>query len=294
MKNLINVPAFSVDEVAEITFGGFGLDRFMASENKIPLWGKTLPQAMINCADKGRGCHLLTAFEWAALAYQWKEAKTLDDLGFDLHAETWQWIMGLFMEPDGTVDVLGSLDVTYQGSPYGRGTVTGSEGKTPTLRCDGQGKSWLKKWATRSFDGMKLYIAESTDDGEFFPIIETTENSLILPAGVKLENGTATFCIVRHIDTDVTLGMDSGDRIATLRNTDSDLKAFAIPAASSKRATLSLGNDRFWFYKDLSLRAARRGGNFVNAGNAGAFALNVYYAPSNSSYAIGFRAAKAL
>ena len=41
------------------------------------------------------------------------------------------------------------------------------------------------------------------------------------------------------------------------------------------------------------MRAALRGGNFNNAGNAGAFALNVNNAPSNSNAAIGFRAGKA-
>lgn len=294
MKNLINVSSFSVDEVAGITFGGFGLDRFMATEKKIPLWGWTLPEAMIMCADKGKGCHLLTAFEWAALAYKWKEAKTLDDLDIDLHAEIWQWIMGLFMEPDGTVDVLGSLDVTYQGSPYGRGTVIGSKGKTPTLRCDGEGENWLKKWPAGAFDGMKLYIAESDDDGGFFPIIETSENALLLPADAKIGDGTATFCIVRHVETDVTLGMDSGKRISSLRDADPDLKAFALPATSNQRATPSFGNDRFWFYKDSSLRAAIRGGYFSNEADAGVFALSLYNAPSDSSCYVGFRAAKAL
>ena len=294
MKNLINVPSFSVDEVAGITFGGFGLDRFMATEKKIPLWGKTLPEAMIICADKGKGCHLLTAFEWAALAYKWKEAKTLDELDIDLHAETWQWIMGLFMEPNGTVDVLGSLDVTYQGSPYGRGTVIVSKGETPTLLCDGEGESWLKKWTVGAFDGMKLYIAESEDDGGFFPIIETAENALLLPAGANIENGTATFCIVRRVDTDITSGMSSGNRITSLWNSDPDLKAFAIPATLKSKGTPDLGNDRFWFYKGAGLRAALRGGDFDAGAAAGVFCLDLNDAPSDSSCVVGFRAGKAL
>jgi hypothetical protein len=41
------------------------------------------------------------------------------------------------------------------------------------------------------------------------------------------------------------------------------------------------------------MRAAIRGGNFNNAGNAGVFALNVNNAPSNANNNIGFRAGKA-
>jgi len=289
------IPHFETKEVAGVEFGGFGLDRhMMASGGKIPLRGKTLPEAMILCADKEKGRHLLTAFQWAALAYKWKSAKTLDDLDCDLHAETWQWIMGLFMEPNGSVDVLGSLDVTYKGSPYGRGTINCAKGKPPTLQCDGKGKNWLKKWSAGAFDGMKLYIAEAGDNGGFIPIVGTSMNGLLLSAGGEIKNGTATFCIVRHIDTDVTRGIDSGSRITSLRYSDRDLKAFAIPATSNDHGTPDLGNDRFWFYKGISSRAAFRGGDFGNGADAGVFALALHYAPSHSTCYIGFRAAKAL
>lgn len=43
----------------------------------------------------------------------------------------------------------------------------------------------------------------------------------------------------------------------------------------------------------LIVRAAIRGGNFNNAGNAGVFSLNVNNSPSNSNYNISCRACKA-
>lgn len=295
--NFMIVPRFKTKEVVGIEFGGFGLDRFMAADDKkIPLRKKTLPEAMILCADKGKGRHLLTAFQWAALAYKWKNAKSQDDLDVDPHAETWQWVMGLFMEPDGSVDVLGSLDVTREGSPYGRGTIKNSGGKTPTLLCDGEGESWLKKWSPGAFDGMKLYVAENGGNGGFFPIVGTSENALLLPPKTKPKNEIATFCIVRNIGIDITAGMDSGNRITSLWDSHSDLKAFAIPETSSnERGTPDFGNDRFWFYKTATVRAAIRGAYFNNLSDpAGVFALSVDLTPGNARCDLGFRAGKAL
>jgi|GEM_PF-5099538 len=291
MKNLINVPFFSSKEVSKVMFGGFDIDRFMLSgPDKLPIRNKTLPEAMIIAADKGKGYHLLTAFEWSSLAYLWKKAKSLDECAYDLHAETWQWVMGLFMESDGSVDVLGSLDVTYQGSPYGRGTIDNSD-IVPTLICDGKKENWLKKWSPGAFDGMKLYIAETE---KFFPIIKTSENSIALSSKTKVKKGSATFCIVRHVETDVTSGMNSGNRISSLRNSDPDLKAFAIPATSNILGTPDFGNDSFWFRKSAGMRAAIRGGSFSSAAYAGVFALYLCLAPSLSTCGVGFRAAKAL
>lgn len=296
MENKIMVQPFSVDGVSGVTFGGFAVDRFMCSRpDKRPYRSKTLPEAMIIAADKGKGSHLLTSFEWASLAYLWKNAKSLDDCPVDLHAETWQWVMGLFMKKDGHVDVLASLDVTAEKSPYGRGTIRGYGGSTPEVVCDGIGENWLKQWAPGEFDGRQIYIAEADNGaGKFYTIVNTLENAVQLPSGIDLKDGTATFCIVRHVSIDVTAGMDSGDKITSLRDSDPDLKAFAIPAASNDEGNVSLGYDRFWFYKMSEVRAALRGGAFADEALAGVFSLDLVTAPSYSYCVIGFRAGKAL
>jgi hypothetical protein len=296
MEETVNVPNFLDGAVAGVKFGGFDVDRFMCSQpNKLPWRGKTLPQAMIIAADKGDGRHLLTAFEWASMAYFWKAATTIDECPFDLHAETWQWVMGLFMNSSGELDVLASLDVSYAGSPYGRGVISGSGGKNLKLKCDGKGVAWLKSWKPGTFDGMSIYIAEAASGkGEFFPISKTSAQMLSLSPGATPGNGTATFCIVRHIAKDVTRKMSSGNRIKTLCETDADLKPFAIPESSNAQGNPDLGNDRFWFDKSGGLRAAIRGGYFNYDSYAGVFALYLNYSPSASNYFLGFRASKAL
>lgn len=249
---------------------------------------------MILAADKGKGFHLTTSFEWASMAYLWQKAKTIEDCAIDLHEETWQWVMGLFMHQDGHVDVLANLDVTYAGSPYGRGTISKSGKKNPVLVCDGKGSNWLKKWEPGSFDGMSIYIAEANNgEGKLCQIIHTTENSISISDDIPAPS-TATFCILRHVAIDVTAGMSSGNRITSLRESDDDLKPFAIPGSSDNKGMAELGFDRFWFYKCNAVRAAVRGGNFVIAANAGVFVLYLGSAPSRADYYIGFRACKAL
>ena len=295
-ESTTKVPTFSMKEVSGVIFGGFAVANHLYSGPDKHLYrSKTLPKAMILAADKGKGFHLTTSFEWASLAYLWQKAKTLDDCIIDLHEETWQWVMGLFMCPDGHVDILANLDVTYSGSPYGRGTIINSGKANPTLVCDGEGSNWLKKWSPGSFDGMIIYIAEANNgEGEFFPISRNTKNSIILPKGTTLTNGTATFCILKHVTTNVTVGMNSGDRITSLRESDDDLKPFAIPGSLDNKGKAEFGFDKFWFFKSKDKRAAFRGGLFGDGAGAGVFCLNLISAPAISSYYIGFRACKAL
>lgn len=290
------VPTFLMKEVSGVIFGGFAVANHLCSGPDKHLYrSKTLPKAMILAADKGKGFHLTTSFEWASMAYLWQKAKTLDDYTIDLHEETWQWGMGLFMCLDGHVDTLANLDVTYSGSPYGRGTISKSEKANPALVCDGEGSNWLKEWSPGSFDGMSIYIAEANNgEGEFFSISRTTKNSIILPERNTLTNGTATFCILKHVATDVTVGMNSGDRITSLRESDDDLKPFAIPGSLDNKGKAEFGFDRFWFFKGKEKRAALRGGYFVVGAGAGVFCLHLLDAPSVSDCAIGFRACKAL
>jgi len=87
--------------------------------------------------------------------------------------------------------------------------------------------------------------------------------------------------------------MTSGNKILTLRNSDVDLKAFAIPATSDGAGSAVYGNDGFWYDKSVE-RAAIWGGAFGDELNAGVFALHLLSAPSNSGDCIGFRACKAL
>lgn len=374
-NNQVLIPPFVSGDVAGVTFGGFAVDKYPCSQPNsnaaegspdvahsgavgsvpalskagVPVWDYvTYPQAMIAAANKGKGWHLLTAFEYGSLARLSKKLATLPNGGnantdppadsvatteialldkhlhgengayhralpgtgpknwahnhlangvFDLQGLVWQWVMGLHIGVagvDGHPEVLASLDPTYTGSPYGRGTISGSGGATPTLTVDGAGVNWLKAWAADAFNGMSVYIAEAAGGaGAFYVIADTTATTLVLTANDAPGNGTATFCIVKHVAVDVGGGCTTGQKILTLRDADADLKAFAIPATTDATGAAAYGNDGYWFDK-AALRAAIRGGDFDNEALAGVFALGLYTAPSHSYSSLGFRAAKSL
>jgi len=297
---------------------------------------------------------------------------------FDLNGLVWEWCMGLFLEAiTGYVRVLASTDVTYTGSPYGRGTISGSAGATPTLTLDGAGINWKKEWTVDAFNSMQVYIAEASgmitvlnatptapganyavDDiltiaggfgatcrvktidvdgrvlsvglmhggggyttgagkattgggdgnctvdittvnaanqGAFFPIADTTANTLILAANANPPDGAATFVIVKRVATDITSGMTTGNKILTIRNADADLKYFSIPLTSSASGSSIYGTDGYWFDKTTeSDKAAVWGGGFNSGVTAGVFALYLSFPPSYVNSDIGFRACKAL
>lgn len=209
---------------------------------------------------------------------------------FDLQGLVYQWTM-MMMSTDGYPYVPANLDVTYTGSPYGRGTTSGSGGATPTLTCDGAGVNWLKAWTADEFNAdCWLYVAET---GAFYQVVDTTATTIILANGAAPGNITATFCVFKLVATDITSGMTTGNKILTLRDADASLKGFALPATSYGTGSAAYGNDAYYFDKS-TVRAALRGGGFYTAADAGVFYLSLGAAPSNSNYYVGFRACKAL
>jgi hypothetical protein len=209
---------------------------------------------------------------------------------FDLQGLVYQWTM-MMMSTDGYPYVPANLDVTYTGSPYGRGTTSGSGGAAPTLTCDGAGVNWLKAWTADEFNAdCWLYVAET---GAFYQVVDTTATTIILANGAAPGNITATFCVFKLVATDITSGMTTGHKILTLRDTDASLKGFALPATASASGSAAYGNDAFYHDK-AAVRAALRGGRFDYAAGAGVFCLGLANAPSYSDCVVGFRACKAL
>ena len=382
-KNFVNhsvyIPNFTTTDVAGVTFGGFEMDKYICSQPSavnaagtgwydvahsgdpgvvpaisrpgVPVWDYiNFPQAMIACANKGKGWHLTSAFEWASLAFLAKklssddtqswpggannnvnppaDAVTATEIAlldkhlyaenntfnraltgtgpktwahnhaangvFDLNGICWEWVL-MLMSTNGYPYVPASINVTYQGSPYGRGTISGSSGASPTLTCDGAGVNWAKNWTVDEFNtDCWCYIAEAASGaGALYAVTDTTANTIVLTNGDAPGNGTATFCIFKLVATDISGGCTSGQKITALRDADANLKYFAIPATTDGTGTNGYGNDVYYFDKSV-LCAAVRGGAFFDAGDAGVFSLYVLVGPSGSSYAISCRACKAL
>ncbi len=374
MGNYVNheviIPKFTIADVSGVTFGGFGVDKYICSQPNataaegspdvahsgaavavpgisrpgLPVWDYvSFPNAMIACCNKGKGWHLTSAFERASLNFLAKKYGTLPhgsnanvnppsdatyttDIGvldkhlnmenaayyralpgsgpntwahnhlssgvFDLNGLVWEWEL-LMMSTDGYPYVPANLNVTYTGSPYGRGTISGSGGAAPTLTCDGSGVNWAKAWTVDEFNSdCWCYIAEANAGaGGLYAVTDTTANTAVLTNGDAPGNGTATFCIFKLIATDITSGMTSGHKILTLRDSDADLKGFALPATAAATGAAAYGNPYYYFDKS-AVRAAFRGGSFN--GNGGAFSLHLNILPSYAYCNLGFRACKAL
>jgi len=138
----------------------------------------------------------------------------------------------------------------------------------------------------------QLYYAEyNTVAGGSFAITASTPTTLTLAGSPTV--GTCTFWLHKTIVRDITDGMTSGHKILTLRDSDNDLNAFALPATADGTGAAAYGNDAYYFDK-AAARAALRGGGFHTTAHAGVFSLNLSGAPSGASSGVGFRAAKAL
>ncbi|OQC00393.1 MAG: hypothetical protein BWX80_03435 [Candidatus Hydrogenedentes bacterium ADurb.Bin101] len=141
----------------------------------------------------------------------------------------------------------------------------------------------------------QAYIAEAgSGAGVSYAITASGPTTLTLSGSPS--NVVSTFWVYKTITQDITKStagatMASGNRILTLRDADAALNPYALPDTTDATGSDTYGKDGYWFDK-AALRAAVRGGNFNNTGNAGVFALRLRSTPSDASDSLGFRACK--
>jgi len=371
------VPKFTISDLPGVVFGGFFVDKYICSQPRSspssgaptidhgespggtagrsslgsPVWDYImLSQAMVASCNRGKGWHLMTPFEWAALAWMSKKMNTMphggnansdppSDINYphetagideDLHATNptwhralpgtgprawshtgqsgggiydlqglvWQLLMGFLTQTNGYLRYPASFDIGYLKGPYGRGTISGSGGATPTLTCNGVGGNWLKNWTADAFNGASysVFIAEANSgQGQLFENIQdTTSQTIVLANGANPGNGVATFVILKTLSVDITAGMLSGDKITSLTmDLSSDLSRLAIPLTSSSTGSVEWGHDVYYFDK-ASERVMCRGGCFSDGEGAGVFALSFSNDLNAILSTVGFRAVKAI
>jgi len=376
----VYIPCFTHPDVSGVTFGGFLVSRYLASQpdaynaangdkphvadgaapgnvpafslpgkpawRYISYWNARKAAANANAID-GPGVHLLTAFEWASLALlshkynclphgnnantnppadvsYTAETALLDracyarssswyasltgtgpatwnllhhPLGVaDLNGNMWEWVMGLHMQTaaesghEGHAMVLASTEVSLALAPYGVSTSVGSSTLTDT------NKAWPTDYFTPAGGaGVTCYLIDA--NGNQLTITGNSSNTITVSGG---NPAAGPYEIVVDTGTDITAGMTSGNRILTLRNPDSWLKGYAVPASSDGKGAARYGNDGYWFNTTSPgsppnhIRAALRGGYWVDGSGAGVFALNLGCPPSYANVNIGFRLGKAL
>lgn len=186
--------------------------------------------------------------------------------------------------------VLASLDVSLASSPYGRSTSVGTTTLTDT------DKSWTVDYFTSGGGaGATCYLMDSA--GTRFTIASNTADTITVSSG---NPASGPYEIVIDTGTDITSGMISGNKILTLRDSDADLKGFAIPATSDGTGASAYGADGYWFNAadagtaPNNIRSAFRGGAWTDNSRAGVFALYLSNPPSATSSNICFRLGKAI
>ena len=140
-----------------------------------------------------------------------------------------------------------------------------------------------------------MFLIDSA--GTRFTISSNTATVITVSSG---NPASGVYEIIKDTATDITAGMTSGNKILTLRDTDANLKGFAIPATSDATGAAAYGTDGYWFNvadpgtAPNNIRTAFRGGTWSNGANAGVFALYLNDPPSTSATSLGFRLGKAL
>ena len=220
--------------------------------------------------------------------FTWNHNHRADGVS-DLNGNMWKWNLGLHMQTAdeaghaGHAVVLGNLNVSLTGSPYGTSTSVAATTLTDTR----------KAWAVNEFATMWLIDSAGTR----FTINSNTATALTLAAGTP---ASGVYEIVKDTGTDISSGMTSGNKILTLRDGDADLKAFAMAATSDATGAAKYGTDGYWFNTadagtaPNNIRTARRGGIWSSGVPSGVFALVLNYAPGFVYYNIGFRLCKSL
>jgi len=274
-------PAFIVNGVEknEIFIGTYQAiihnDQAISLPYQRPRTSIDFHEAKAACTASGPGFHMMTNWEWAALALWCLKNGTLPrgNTGYGKSHS----------HPEEVGIRSGDYDITLTGS----GPASWRHDGTMAGVADLVGNVW--EWQ----DGLGLI------DGK---IIMPKDNSFELPASEWPETGA---CLNGVDEIQVSNTISKRGWISQWFKNIASKKKYHVPVALKqaliypcdmvrKSEESQLGYVWANNSKDGVTRAALRGGYFLNGAYAGVFALNLVTAPSLSGYDIGFRACKVL
>lgn len=202
---------------------------------------------------------------------------------YDINGNVWEWCQGLFLKQ--TTGYAYIYDVTKS---CNYGSCTKGTGDTVILGSadDGTDLTALSDnyWGTSGY-----YLLDSAN--AFHQISGYTASTKILSLGSTPTSGTYAYGIYKATTTNITTGMTSANRILTIRNSDSDLKYYAVPATSDATGSADYGTDAYWFDTSAD-RPLQRSSSWMDYNSSGGFAFYLIDNPTYTYVTIGVRACK--
>lgn len=190
----------------------------------------------------------------------------------DLNGNIWEWLAGL-MIVDGVARV---MDVSktrpndvFQGT--GVGTLNTWTDSTKAWTVD----EWIGYYL---FDGAGAWFEVTDSDATTLTVVGTPTSGV--------------YEILKDTGDNITTGMTTGQQIATLWDTDADMRMLGVPATTAASSS-AYNNDGYWFNVS-GTRVALRGCNWHGGVRAGVWGLYLDGGWSDSSVAIGGRAARSI
>ncbi len=235
-----------------------------------PTTNITFEQAQKACERKGKGWHLMTNAEWAAIAL-WCKANGKIPHGNTNHGRYYH-------------------DMSEQGLCYdgyrtltGSGPDTWSHDHTPEGIFDLVGNVWEFVAGIRVADG-RLQVIKDNDAAAGADMSANSSAWQDLDYGFRFDKGDLYLTKSKNITKDW-----GGCRFKDLK-TDVKVPEELI-ALGLYPVDTDMGDDYFWIDNEEKERLVCRGGHWLNTSDAGVFYFDAFHPRSYATYFIGFRSA---
>ena len=294
------IPGFYYSKYQNIVKTVDGVSMAYSLYGKDPAVNINFDTARAACEAKGKGYHLSTNAEWAAIALWCKKSGTMPYGNNNYGKDTSETDYIAIPTSQDTTDPNKTGRVAT-----GTGPVKWSHDETPSGIWDLNGNVWEWQGGYRTVSGEVQVLANNdaadpnnsqTATSQLWKAIDAETGVLVAPGSVgtvKLDyvSGKWTY------STSITSSEDSG-RSCAFRNVTftSDIKEAAqelLRALAMLPVTgdTSYGGDYLWANNGAAERFAFRGGNWNNGVNAGVFYVSGSYHRSRVDTSVGFRSA---
>lgn len=291
------IPGFYYSKYQNVVKTVDGVNMAYSLYGKDPAVNINFDNARARCEAKGKGYHLSTMAEWAAIALWCKKNGFMPYGNNNYGKDTLETV---YVATPTSQDAGRSTRVAT-----GTGPLTWSHDETPSGIWDMNGNVWEWQGGYRTVSGEVQILANNnaadpynsqTATSQLWKAIDSETGALVAPGSVgtvKLDyiNNKWTYCttITSQSDSNRNCLFESVTFTADVKQAVQDvLRALAmLPVAGDT----SYGDDYFYANNGAAERIAFRGGGWGDGALAGVFSVGGYNPRSSVHASIGFRSA---